>query len=521
MVRRERARRGLLALVGIVLLLWPAVPASAQAWRDAYIKGLEHADAKRWSEAVQAFDAAILGNPKENKSARLYGMRYGYFPHRDKGVALYQMGKFDEAIAALEESIRQGSTAEATRTLDLARKRQPAVAMPQVFRGTWWDFYERGLKYAEAGAWKAAIQDFRSARQQRDKEDRSARTYGVAFIEYFPVRELGIALYQEGQYKAAVEALERSLAGFPTAKAAYYYNLARAALLRQAAADTQPPRIKIEAPADGLVTNALAMEVRGSAESKNQVATVEVNGEAQIIEAAAGNQAFTQLARLAPGPNVIQVRAQDLIGQETRASVNVMVDREGPVVVIDRAARTGTLIRLEGTVFDNVRLGPLTINGQATPLGAGSESKFASDVPMSATAFQIEAADAVGNVTRVRIPIPAELRQSGRAPELVPVAWRQQLVPSFLRAAALAVELEPLPAEVQQESISISWIVTSGSPVTSVKINEEVKTIRQTEAGKPLIFSHILPLVDGPNQVTITATDRAGATVTKTAKVVR
>jgi hypothetical protein len=521
MVRRERARRGLLALVGIVLLLWPAVPASAQAWRDAYIKGLEHADAKRWSEAVQAFDAAILGNPKENKSARLYGMRYGYFPHRDKGVALYQMGKFDEAIAALEESIRQGSTAEATRTLDLARKRQPAVAMPQVFRGTWWDFYERGLKYAEAGAWKAAIQDFRSARQQRDKEDRSARTYGVAFIEYFPVRELGIALYQEGQYKAAVEALERSLAGFATAKAAYYYNLARAALLRQAAADTQPPRIKIEAPADGLVTNALAMEVRGSAESKNQVATVEVNGEAQIIEAAAGNQAFTQLARLAPGPNVIQVRAQDLIGQETRASVNVMVDREGPVVVIDRAARTGTLIRLEGTVFDNVRLGPLTINGQATPLGAGSESKFASDVPMSATAFQIEAADAVGNVTRVRIPIPAELRQSGRAPELVPVAWRQQLVPSFLRAAALAVELEPLPAEVQQESISISWIVTSGSPVTSVKINEEVKTIRQTEAGKPLIFSHILPLVDGPNQVTITATDRAGATVTKTAKVVR
>ncbi len=521
MVRRERATRRWLALLGVALLLWPAAPVSAQAWRDTYIKGLEHADAKRWADAVQAFDAAIQGNPKENKSARLYGMRYGYFPHRDKGVALYQMGKFDEAILALEESIRQGSTSEATRTLDVARKRQPAVAMSQVFRGTWWDFYERGLKYAEAGAWKAAIQDFRAARQQRDKEDRSARTYGVAFIAYFPVRELGIALYQEGQYKAAVEALERSLAGFPTAKAAYYYNLARAALLRQAAADTRPPRITIDAPADGLLTNALAMEVRGTAESKNQVATVEVNGEAQIIDAAAGSQPFTQVARLAPGLNVIQVRAQDLIGQETRATVNVLVDREGPVIAIDRAARTGGLIRLEGTVFDNVRLGPLSINGRATTLSAGTESKFASDVPVSAPAFQIEAADAVGNVTRVRIPIPAELRQSRREPEIVPVAWRRQLVPSFLRAAALAVELEPLPAEVQQESISISWIVTSGSPVTSVKINEEAKTVRPTEAGKPLIFSHILPLVDGPNQVTITATDRAGATVTKTVKVVR
>src|SRR6185295_19702552 len=227
---------------------------------------------------------------------------------------------------------------------------------------------ERGLKYSEAGAWKAAIQDFKAARAKRDKEDRRARTYGVDFIEYFPVRELGVALYHDGQFKAAVAELEKSLAGYPTAKAAYFYNLARAALLRQAAADTRPPRITIDAPADGLLTNALAMEVRGSAESKNQVATVEVNGEAQIIEAAAGNQAFTQLARLAPGPNVIQVRAQDLIGQETRTSVNVLVDREGPVVVIDRAARTGNLIRLEGTVFDNVRLGPLTINGQATPL---------------------------------------------------------------------------------------------------------------------------------------------------------
>jgi tetratricopeptide (TPR) repeat protein len=521
MVRCARAARKLLALAAVALLAWPAGLASAQAWRDTYIKGLEHADAKRWSEAIQAFDAAIQGNPREDKGARLYGMRYGYFPHRDRGTALYNLGKYEEAVAALEESIRQGSTPEAVRTLDAARKRQPAVALPQVFRGTWWDYYERGLKYAEAGAWKAAITDFRAARGQRDKEDRSARTYGVAFIEYFPVRELGIALYEEGQYKAAVEALERSLAGYPTAKAAYFYNLARAALLRQAAADKLPPRIKIDAPADGLLTNALVMEVRGTAESKNQVATVEVNGEAQLIDAATASQPFTQVARLAPGANVIQVRAQDLLGQETRASVNVLVDREGPVVVIDRAARAGSLIRLEGTVFDNVRLGALAINGQAAAVGTGTESKFATDVPVTATVFAIEAADAVGNVTRVRIPIPADLRQSRRGDEVVPAAWRRQL-PSFLRGgAALAVEMEALPAEVQQETISVSWIVTGGSPLASVKINEEAKTIRQIEAGKPQIFSHILPLVDGPNEITITATDRAGATVTKSAKVVR
>ena len=523
MVRRARAA---VAVVAVALTVWPAGLASAQAWRDAYIKGLEHSDARRWAEAIQAFDAAIRGNPKENKGARLYGMRYGYFPHRDKGIALYQLGRFEEAIPPLEESIRQGATDEATRTLDAARKRQPAVALPRVFRGTWWDHYERGLKYAEAGAWRSAIVDFRSARSQRDKEDRAARTYGVAFIEYFPVRELGIALYHEGQYKAAVEALERSLAGYPTAKAAYYYNLARGALLRQSAADPRPPRIKIDAPADGLLTNALAMEVRGTAESKNQVAGVDVNGEAQLIDAAAASQPFTQVTRLAPGPNAIQVRARDLLGQETRATVNVLVDREGPVVVIDRATRTGSQIRLEGSVFDNVRLGSLSINGQTATVGIGTESTFATDVPVTATAFSIEAADAVGNVTRVRIPIPADLRQSSRrdTAEIIAAAWTAppRQLPSFLRGGpALAVEMEALPVEVQQDSISVSWIVTSTTPLASVKINEEAKTLRQSEAGKPQIFSHILALVDGANQVTVTATDRAGNTVTKTARIVR
>jgi len=519
----RRFTRGLLALLLAAQMLWPAGLAWAQGGRDVYVKGLEHMDAKRWAEAVQAFDAAIGADPKENKGARLYGMRYGYFPHRDKGLALYQLGKFDEAAAALEESIRQGATPEAIKTLDLARKKQPAVATQGVFRDTFWDFYERGVKYSEAGAWKAAIQDFRAARAKRDKEDRRARTYGVDFIEYFPVRELGIALYHDGQFKAAVAELEKSLAAYPTAKAAYFYNLARAALLRQAAADPRPPRIKIDAPAEGLLTNALAMEVRGSAESKNQVALVEVNGEGEIIEAAAPSRPFTQVAALTPGANVIQVRAKDLIGQESLATVNVNVDREGPAVIMDNVTRVGGQIRLEGTVADNIRLGALLVNGRAVTLGAGAESTFSVDVPATATAFQIEAADAVGNVTRVRIPIPAGLRQTRRAPDdVVPAAWRKQLpLPSFLQRAGLTLEMEKPPAEVQQDSVSIAGVVGSGAGLKELKINGQAHQIPAAAATKPFAFSYGVPLVEGSNTITVMASDQAGKTETRTFTVVR
>jgi tetratricopeptide (TPR) repeat protein len=523
--RGHRAARGLLALVVAATIAWPGGLAFAQSARDAYVKGLEHMTARRWADAVQAFDAAIAGDPKESKGTRLYGMRYGYYPHRDKGIALYQMSKFDEAVAELEESIRQGATPEATQHLDLARKQQPPATATRVWRGTWWDFYERGLEYAEKSAWTSAVQDFREARKQRDKEDRKARTYGVDFIEYFPVRELGVALYQEGQYKAAVEALEKSLAGFPTAKAAYYYNLARAALLRQAAADTRPPRIKIDAPADGFLTSALAMEVRGTAESRNQIAVVEVNGEPELIDAATPSRPFQQVAELAPGANLIQVRAKDLIGQESVATVKVLVDREGPTVIIDNATRiVSGRIRLEGTVSDNVRLGPLHVNGQPATLGPGAESTFSVDVPATATAFQIEAADAVGNVTRVRIPIPAALRQSGRLRDwdIAPAAWRAQILPSFLQGrAGLTLEMEKPPAEVQQDSVSVAGVVGSGAGLKELKINGQAHQIPAAAASKPFAFSYGVPLIEGSNTITVVATDQGNQTATRTFTVVR
>lgn len=502
----------------LAVLLSP-ISAWSQVWKDAYLKGLDLMAAQKWEEALQAFDRAIQANPREDKNVRLYGMRYGYFPHRDKGIALYRLGQWEAAIQALEESLRQGSTKEAAQYLELARKREPMVELPRVFRGTWWDYYERGLLYSERGLWNSAIEDFRGALKGRSQEDRSARTYGVHFIEYFPLRELGVALYHGGQYKEAVQALERTLATAPTAKAAYYLNLARAALLRQSAPDRQPPRIKIGEPRDGLLTNLAKLELRGTAESRNFVAAIEINGEPLLIERAVMNFSFALPVPLVPGPNAIEVVARDLVGNMATATVNVVVDREGPVVEIERVARSaGGRIRFDGTVYDNVRLGSLLVNGQPIPLSGGTESRFSAELPVAIDAVLIEATDAAGNLTRARLPIPTELRQPGakRWPQIVPVAW-----PLSPTREPLSIELEPIPTEVQQETISISWIVIATSPLAAVKINEEAKTVRQAETAKPQIFSHILTLAEGENVFTISAADRTGRTVSKTVKVIR
>jgi tetratricopeptide (TPR) repeat protein len=525
-VRRAAAGRAGRVVAGLLLLSSCAtgpgsgLPGAAAA---AYVRGADLMVSSRWEEAVRSFDEAIRLQPQEQPSAHLYGMRYGYFPHRDRGIALYRLDRWDPAQASLEESLRQGATPEAARYLEMVKRREATIDLGRVFAGTWWDYYERGRLYSDRGLWPQAEGDFAAARARRGDEDRFARTYGVHFIEYFPVRELGVSLYQLGRYPEAVRVLEESVARLPTAKAAYYLNLARAALLRRSRVDPDPPRVRIDEPGDGLITNAAELEVRGAAESGNLVAAVRVNGQPIVLDEAVGRLPFAETVSLAAGENVVEVVARDLVDTQSRATVRVTMDPEGPVVEVEGLSRPGPgIVRLEGTVYDNVRLARLAVNGRWIALTGPLESRFTVDVPDSEPAIVIEAADVAGNVTRARLPrLPG--RPSARGgPEIRPAVWAP-VRPVVNHTAGLSIVMDDdLPAEVQEERLRVSWVVQTTVPLAAVKINGEPKTLRAADAAKPIrMFSHTVALREGDNLFTISATDRGGRETAATVKVVR
>ena len=90
--------------------------------------------------------------------------------------------------------------------------KQYGVTSSLIWRGEWWNYYERGSSYAEGAFWPDAIADFQEAIRQRRNDQRRARTYGLHFIDYFPHRELGIAYYHVGRYPEAIHELETFLA---------------------------------------------------------------------------------------------------------------------------------------------------------------------------------------------------------------------------------------------------------------------------------------------------------------------
>ncbi len=108
------------------------------------------------------------------------------------------------------------------------------------FRHRWWNYFERGMSFADGEFQQEAIADFKVAIAQRPEDQRRARTYGMHFVDYFPRRELGVVYYQMGDFKAAKAELELSLSQYPSSKARFYLDRVRKALIEQEAREVTP-----------------------------------------------------------------------------------------------------------------------------------------------------------------------------------------------------------------------------------------------------------------------------------------
>jgi len=377
-------------------------------WKEFYLQGLGFMDSQRWSDAVRAFEKALQLKDKEDESLKLYGMRYGYFPHREKGIAHYRLEEWESAVRELETSLAQVPSARASEYLDLAKNKKVTLDTPSIFRGNWWNHYERGTLLAEKGAWEQAIDDYRQALSKQDKGLKDAfrvRTYGLRFIDYFPHRELGVAYYETGQFEKAVRELEASLAMTYTAKAAFFLNQARKELLKTSAADRKPPRITISTPSQNQITNLFSVEVAGVVEDENFVSAVWVNDRLLFIELAEKKVPFSQTIPLTLGENRITVAAADLAGNKTSKTLTLKVDREGPTIVLDNFADGEVVktpqITLKGLLTDDTGVIELIINGETLPIRRGMDVEFSRKLNLrkGENSIKVRAKDAVGNTT--------------------------------------------------------------------------------------------------------------------------
>lgn len=100
--------------------------------------------------------------------------------------------------------------------------------------------------------------------------------------------------------------------------------------------DTVPPTLNISAPAEGLITSAAALNVRGTtndATSSPVSISVKLNGADQGSVTVNADGSFSKTITLAEGSNTITVTATDGAGQTSTVTRSVTLDTSVPKVV--------------------------------------------------------------------------------------------------------------------------------------------------------------------------------------------
>jgi TolB-like protein len=116
-----------LAFPAVLCLLLGAHPACSQTkFYNYYNAGLEYIEKQDWLRAIEELKSAASLEFEDADMKRIYGTRFiEYFPHRELGVAYYNLKEFETAGKELELSIGYTSTERAGEYVELVRNRVP------------------------------------------------------------------------------------------------------------------------------------------------------------------------------------------------------------------------------------------------------------------------------------------------------------------------------------------------------------------------------------------------------------
>lgn len=270
------------------------------------------------------------------------------------------------------------------------------------FRHRWWNYYERGISFAEGEVWDRAETDFREAIRQYDQDRRRVPTYGHHLADYFPHRELGIVLLHQGRLNEAIQELESSLNTETSARAQFYLDRARRDIVNRDRLDQEPPTLRI-ALSDRL-TNALSVTVSGEASDDTYVAAITVNDRPVRMDVSERRKGFSLEIPLDPGANPVRVEAADITGRISCWEDTVECDRSGPVLSLSMSQG-----RLRGYAHDASGIRSVTVDGESVPTGSGSEIALDRKVAET-TDTSVEVVDAAGNRTQSVVPAAGNMR---------------------------------------------------------------------------------------------------------------
>jgi hypothetical protein len=250
--------------------------------------------------------------------------------------------------------------------------------------------------------------------------------------------------------------------------------------------DTSAPLCTITSPADGHVTNENTIQVLGTAEVEG--VTLFLNGK-QIFNSGT----IDRSVNLNEGNNVIELKAVDVIGNEYRHRVTVVLDTKAPVIEMERPIadfiRSNNVnLLVKGTVIGGTSL---TVMGKAVSLGPSGA--FETTAVLSEEGLNevlIVARDVAGNM----------------ATHIINVDYSTAL-------PMLNIVFTPPVTSIEGDDSNFYIYGMTTPGIREVSVTHNAAGVPETNSyavGEDGSFSVVRTLIDGSNVFTIMAKDSHG-----------
>lgn len=423
----------------------------------------------------------------------------------------------------------------------------PNRAYDKVFRGRWWNYYDRGVWHLSEGRYEAAQADFGRAASGRSRDAWSARTYGLHFQEYFPNRELGVAYYELGMLDEAESALRASLAEVDSARAHFYLDrITRDRIASGALTDDRAPALTPEL-ADGAVVATREVAFAVKADDDVGVAEVAVNGQRLYQRASFLDDTLSETLDLDEGEHSFTVTATDLAGKESERTVTIRTDFTAPTVIVTspapEAVTPDSRLALRARIVDAAGVGAVRLGEATLADGGGAPSvDVEASLPIQAgeNLFVLTAFDAAGNENRVAVRVFGGDRRTAdarlwwlkhRAPErlqlasLNPAAVAAVLESAYAATAPIDIVMDfPVPPDDTEREYAQSELTVKGKVVATAQLASlnvgaaslPVEGASPAEGEIAVAFERRVNLAVGPNAIEVAATDVNGASDSET-----
>jgi tetratricopeptide (TPR) repeat protein len=204
------------------------------------------------------------------------------------------------------------------------------------FGQTFFEYYQQGLEQMEIDSLDQAIVQFEQAIDLKSTDKKQARTYGVNFIEYFPLRELGIIYYKKNELDRAQVYLEKSMEQEPSERAKEYLLIIGQVKHDRSISviDNEAPEIAILSPAmlsakvfEPVPNPVKQITLLGNVKDPGGVYEVIVNDREASISSTGD---FSTEVLLSVGQNEVFVKATDM--KQNSITLSYLIYREDTVI---------------------------------------------------------------------------------------------------------------------------------------------------------------------------------------------